>query len=129
MDGSIGLGLDVDSALGDVTRSRSGLASQTGNSTAKFPECGPRVVLVRNVRDGHGAGSSKGEMLGRRQPLLSDVDIVVVLSPKQEERPVDEDYGDEEMGDMSDLVLGRNVSEAELVQSIQSGIGRNSTGS
>jgi len=66
-------------------------------------------------------------MLRGRQPFLSDSDIVVVLSPQKVESPVDQDNGDNKVGDVSDLVLGRDVTESQLVQSALAGIGGDGT--
>jgi hypothetical protein len=91
---------------------------------AKLLEGRARVVLVGDIGYGDSSSSCKGKVLRRREPLLSDGDIVVVLSPKEVEGPVDEDDCDKEVGDVSFLVVEGDISKAELVESAKSGIGR-----
>lgn len=52
---------------------------------------------------------------------------MVVLSPKEEKSPVDEDDCDEEVGDVSYLMSGRDVSKGELVESGEPSSGSDST--
>jgi hypothetical protein len=85
------------------------------------------LVLLGNIDEGDSSSSSEREMLRGRQPLLSDSDVVIVFSPEEEEGPVDEDNCDEEMGDVSDLMSGRDVTESELVESVESGVGGDRT--
>jgi hypothetical protein len=129
LDGSVRIGLNVGNSgtVSDVAGSRGLEAGQTRDGSAKLLERRSRVVFLGNVDQGDGSSSSKREVLSRGKPLLSDSDIVVVLSPDEEERPVDQDEGDEEVGDMSTLVEGRDVTESELVESIKTGVGRGDT--
>jgi hypothetical protein len=126
LDGTFRVGLNIGDhgALGDIAGSRGGLASETRYSLAKLLEGRARVVLVGNVGHGDSSSSSKGKVLGGRKPLLSDGDIVVVLSPQEVEGPVDENDCDKEVGNVSFLVVEGDISEAELVETAESGIGR-----
>jgi len=57
------------------------MASQRGDGPSELLESGGRVVLLGNIDEGDGSSSGKSKVLRGRQPLLSDGDIVVVLSP------------------------------------------------
>jgi hypothetical protein len=60
------------------------MASQRRDGSSELLEVGRRVVLLGNIDEGNGSSSGKRKVLRRRQPLLSDGDIVVVLSPNEE---------------------------------------------
>lgn len=119
--------------------SRRIVASEVSNGTGELLDGAFVVVVFGQVGNCDGPSSSEGQVLGRHEPCLSDIDKVLVFPEDEEECPswgqryvfrvllTNQDQRDEKVRNVANLPVWSDITKRKLVQTSLSSIGLGSS--
>jgi hypothetical protein len=105
--------------------SKPDVGGSTSNRSGNLLDTGLARGLLRYASDDDRSRSISVDVSRVRQPALTNLVKVLVLSVNQVERPSDEDDGDDKVSNMADLVVCGYVAESKLVETCVACVGRN----